>query len=330
MFYLTQPESGESAVEYVTRLQKKSDKVIHLTEPKAGESAKEYLTRVQKESGEMFYLTQPESGESAVEYVTRLQKESGKVIYLTRSERTQALQNTALRASSGMDFGSKADRLPAAAAQQPVEIEYFTEAANQPEYLQQAFRANPIMAKHVEEKEAVLQAGIQTIQMAEQKQSRQPDSASQPIEMSYVLQGSAEGQSEQRGTSPMQPEQQAQKQKFLKQQAKESAYYNSLPEWTKDFLENGYQGLQNNSKSDEEQTWESSAIPAKNMVSWQNPNTEKLRSAMQPPQEIVLKQPEEKEPVEVYVSNSEIRRTADQVYKIIEERLRNERRRRGI
>ena len=326
MIYLMQPESGETAVEYVTRLQKESGKTIRLTESKTGESAKEYLTRIQKESGEMIYLTQPESGESAVEYVTRLQKESGKVIYVTRSERAQALQNTAIRT----DSGSKADRVPATAAQQPVEIEYFSETANQPEHPQQAFRANPIMARRAEEKETVLQARAQTTQAAEQKRSSQPDSVSQPIEMSYVLQGSVEGQSEQQKTSPMQAEQLGQEQKFLKQQAKESSYYNSLPEWTKDFLENGYQGSQSDFRGTAEQTWESRAIPAKNVISWQNPNAEKLNSAMQPPQEIVLKQPEEKEPVEAYVSNSEIRRTADRVYKIIEERLRNERRRRGM
>ena len=324
--YLTQPESGESATEYVTRLQKESGKTIRLTEPKTGESAKEYLTRIQKESGEMIYLTQPESGESATEYVTRLQKGSGKVIYVTRSERAQALQNTAIRT----DSGPRADRVPVTAAQQPVEIEYFSETANQPEHPQQAFRANPIMAKHAEEKEVVLQARAQTTQAAEQKRSSQPDSVSQPIEMSYVLQGSVEGQGEQQKTSPMQAEQRGQEQKFLKQQAKESSYYNSLPEWTKDFLENGYQGSQSDFRGTAEQTWESRAIPAKNVISWQNPNAEKLNSAMQPPQEIVLKQPEEKEPVEAYVSNSEIRRTADRVYKIIEERLRNERRRRGM
>ena len=325
MIYLTQPEANESAAAYITRLQKESGNVIRVAEPKETESAKEYLTRIQKESGEMIYLTQPESGESAAEYVTRLQKESGKVIYLTRPGQTEVLRNTAIQKSSG----KKIESVPTPTMQQPAQIEYFTEAADRAEHPEQAFRANPIMARHAEKSGTA--APQETAQTAEQKQSRQPDSVSQPIEMSYVLQGSAETQPERQETNPKQAESREPERKFLKNQAKESSYYNSLPEWTKDFLENGYQGSQNNVQSAEEPPRENNAIPAQNMISWQNPGAEKLRSTMQPPQEIVLKQPvEENEPTEVRISNSEIRRTADQVYKIIEERLRNERRRRGM
>ena len=324
MIYLTQPESGESAAAYVTRLQKESGKIIRVAEPGETESAKEYLTRLQKESGEMIYLTQPESGESAATYVTRLQKESGKTIYLTRRGQTEVLRNTAIQ----KDSGGKVESIPTPAMQQPAQIEYFTEAADRAEHPEQVFRANPFTARHIEKNETA--APQETAQTAKLKQSRQPDSVSQPIEMSYVLQGSAETQPERQETDPKQTESRKPERKFLKDQAKESSYYNSLPEWTKDFLENGYQGSQNNAQSTEEPPRENNAIPAKNMISWQNPGAEKLRSTMQPPQEIVLKQPEEKEPAEVHISNSEIRRTADQVYKIIEERLRNERRRRGM
>ena len=324
IIYLMQPEAGESASAYVTRLQKESGKVIRVSEPKEQESAKEYVTRIQKETGDMIYLTQPEAGESAEAYVTRLQKESGKVIRLTEPSREKILQKNVIQKITV----PSSESMLTSAVQQSVPMEYFAETSVSGDNPQQDFHTNPITAKQSEKSgAAVPQEKTSTV---EQKQSRKSESINQPIEMSYVLAANPEMQSEQRETNSVQVQRQEQEQKFLKSQAKESSYYNSLPEWTKDFLENGYQGLQEKSQGNTETSWESTAIPAQNTISWQNPNAERLRSTVQPPQEIVLKQPEEKEPVEARVSNSEIRRTADQVYKIIEERLRNERRRRGM
>jgi len=120
-------------------------------------------------------------------------------------------------------------------------------------------------------------------------------------------------------------------QTFLTPQAAESAYVKNLPEWAQTFLKNGYQPGSKNVRETAPAAQPSApqGIQQQAQISWSNPRAEAMRSQSVPVQEIALKKNEPKEPETARISEAEIRHTADRVYKIIEERLRKERRRNG-
>ena len=142
--------------------------------------------------------------------------------------------------------------------------------------------------------------------------ARRAETASQPVELTY-------------GPS-QQPEEQAPAQATKKADSQgESDYVRNLPDWARRFLKeswSGHAGTQEMSVARNISTQQG----GEETVQWTAPN---YRPA--PPMDHREKRQEEpKRPQQVHISEAEIQRTADRVYRILEDRIREERIRLGF
>ena len=142
--------------------------------------------------------------------------------------------------------------------------------------------------------------------------ARRAETASQPVELTY-------------GPS-QQPAEQAPAQTSKKADSQgESDYVRNLPDWARRFLKeswSGHAGTQEMSVARNISTQQG----GEETVQWTAPN---YRPA--PPMDHREKRQEEpKRPQQVHISESEIQRTADRVYRILEDRIREERIRLGF
>ena len=103
---------------------------------------------------------------------------------------------------------------------------------------------------------------------------------------------------------------------------------NELPTWAKDLLEKS--GVSQTDQRTAAQNWNSGA-PGARQISWTAPAAAPQQSAPTGSTELSFKEPREAEQLSArqMIGDAEIQRTADKVYKIIEERLRRELRRSG-
>ena len=142
--------------------------------------------------------------------------------------------------------------------------------------------------------------------------ARRAETASQPVELTY-------------GPS-QQPAEQAPAQATKKADSQgESDYVRNLPDWARRFLKeswSGHAGTQEMSVARNISTQQG----GEETVQWTAPN---YRPA--PPMDHREKRQEEpKRPQQVHISEAEIQRTADRVYRILEDRIREERIRLGF
>ena len=142
--------------------------------------------------------------------------------------------------------------------------------------------------------------------------ARRAETASQPVELTY-------------GPS-QQPAEQAPAQTPKKADSQgESDYVRNLPDWARRFLKeswSGHAGTQEMSVARNISTQQG----GEETVQWTAPN---YRPA--PPMDHREKRQEEpKRPQQVHISEAEIQRTADRVYRILEDRIREERIRLGF
>ncbi|MCD7829705.1 MAG: hypothetical protein LUG58_04630, partial [Clostridiales bacterium] len=119
------------------------------------------------------------------------------------------------------------------------------------------------------------------------------------------------------------------------QPAMDSEYVRSLPGWAQDFLKEGRPGAETSGSGTQMGVARNiAALPTgtaqQEQVTWTAPQA---NQANRRPAEITYKQkeePQDKTAQTGRMSDSELRRTADKVYQMIEERIRRERRRLGL
>ena len=143
--------------------------------------------------------------------------------------------------------------------------------------------------------------------------ARRAETASQPVELTY-------------GPS-QQPAEQAPAQTPKKADGQgESDYVRNLPDWARRFLKeswSGHAGTQEMSVARNISTQQG----GEETVQWTAPN---YRPAAPPMDHREKRQEEPKRPQQVHISEAEIQRTADRVYRILEDRIREERIRLGF
>lgn len=109
----------------------------------------------------------------------------------------------------------------------------------------------------------------------------------------------------------------------------DSGYFGSLPEWAQRFLREGPgdTGVLRKFTAREAPLPETRPGPTAGTVEWTSPSLGRLPADTQLKE---LRPPDYKEPESTRISDAELRRTADKVYRMIEDRIRRERRRLGL
>ena len=138
----------------------------------------------------------------------------------------------------------------------------------------------------------------------------------EPVPLTYgPVQGGAGGESQATSRSPDAPEQE------------ESEYVRNLPDWARNFLKNSWN--ESGSSGAMGVAREIAVLPQpEEQVQWTAPNYHPPEaSVVYREKERSVQQPSRREP---QISETELQRTADRVYRMIEERIRRERRRLGL
>ena len=143
-----------------------------------------------------------------------------------------------------------------------------------------------------------------------------PVSPVEPVPLTYgPAQGGAGGESQATSRSPDAPEQE------------ESEYVRNLPDWARNFLKNSWN--ESGSSGAMGVAREIAVLPQpEEQVQWTAPNYHPPEaSVVYREKEKSVQPPSRREP---QISETELQRTADRVYRMIEERIRRERRRLGL
>ncbi|WP_297232761.1 hypothetical protein [uncultured Flavonifractor sp.] len=138
----------------------------------------------------------------------------------------------------------------------------------------------------------------------------------EPVPLTYgPVQGGAGGESQATSRSPDAPEQE------------ESEYVRNLPDWARNFLKNSWN--ESGSSGAMGVAREIAVLPQpEEQVQWTAPNYHPPEaSVVYREKERSVQPPSRREP---QISETELQRTADRVYRMIEERIRRERRRLGL
>ena len=138
----------------------------------------------------------------------------------------------------------------------------------------------------------------------------------EPVPLTYgPVQGGAGGESQATSRSPDAPEQE------------ESEYVRNLPDWARNFLKNSWN--ESGSSGAMGVAREIAVLPQpEEQVQWTAPNYHPPEaSVVYREKEKSVQPPSRREP---QISETELQRTADRVYRMIEERIRRERRRLGL
>ena len=138
----------------------------------------------------------------------------------------------------------------------------------------------------------------------------------EPVPLTYgPVQGGAGGESQATSRSPDAPEQE------------ESEYVRNLPDWARNFLKNSWN--ESGSSGAMGVAREIAVLPQpEEQVQWTAPNYHPPEAAVVYREKEKSVQPPSKR--EFQISETELQRTADRVYRMIEERIRRERRRLGL